>query len=188
MSGSPHPESPLRPRDPEDPIEIHERAMEALVSACAAHLERLAVQIAPGQTEMAAALAVLQRPKIPLGDADALYRVIVVLVDRGRTEDALNVATVAMMQSPADHRFTLAAASCQRALEQPEQALPLYLASLLAKPTAAAADGCGRCYLSLGKPEGAVAQFAAARELALATGDPQAAARAEEALASLGAS
>jgi len=176
---------PQPARNHQDPLKVYEDAIDAIASACSSHLAALTECLGDADAGMAAAVEKLKHSTDPLPDPDGVYRAIVFLTDKGRTEDALNVATVAMMQSPTDHRFSVAAAMCHQALQRPEQAIPLYLASLLVRPTAAASYGYGRCQLAAGNAEAARTCFEAAIELANTGDEQEIAGAAQSALAAL---
>ena len=101
---------------------------------------------------------------------ETLYGVVDYLCHEQRYVEALPVALQLMAHDPHDYRFSLAAAHCLHSQGNGRLAIPLYGASLLAKPTPLASLLVGECFAELGDAPAALRCFEAVERLCIAEG------------------
>jgi tetratricopeptide (TPR) repeat protein len=154
----------------QSPVGSFHVAIAEAVRTCGEGLDNLreALIAAKPALELGSSLGELK--DISYETYETLYGVVDHLCGEQRYEEALPVALQLMAHDPRDYRFSLAAAHCLHSQGDRRLAIPLYGASLLAKPAPLAALLLGECLAELGEAPAALRCFEAVERLCIADG------------------
>lgn len=137
----------------------YEAMVEEALQHCGQASEIFESEVAREMERLQAGFTLAEARGISHAQCESLYDAVVYLMAQARHGEALSPALVLASHAPADGRFTFAAACCLQATDRHAQAIPLYSASILAKPGALAAFRLGECLAAVGMEDEALQCF-----------------------------